>query len=289
MVFNKIIDLSNNTLNINNNSISLNLESLTIEYNVLLIKYQQAILNYINYFKQGTTEQTFATIAGQTFWGSTPLNTYTNITNVTDCQAQCANTPNCTGATFNPTDNGQPMCWIRSGEGSVMPGSTNDYAIVPEAQNLLKIVQSINDELTQVNNQILKIIKKGEPVYNWQAEMRENKAKELIQNYTNLVIERDKIEKNLKEHSTLDETQQQGNLLINANYYSFLLLLGLAIAIMFILYKFPILNAPKENNTSQFESEDTKINHSFYAIVAIIFSILIIYLNYKKISDLFMA
>ena len=291
MKINKNKDLSDNILNINNtdkNSISLNLESLTTEYNNLLIKYQQSVLNYINYFKEETGEKTFTTITGQTFWGSAPLNIYTNITNVTDCQAQCSSTPNCSGATFNPIDHGQPMCWIRTGNGSVMPGLSNDSAIVPEAQNLLKIVQSINDELTQVNNQILRIIKKGEPIYNLEAETREMKAKELIQNYSNLVMEREKIGKKMKEYSTLDENDKEGNLLINRNYYSFLLLLGLTIAIMFILYKFPILNGLKENNT-QYESPDAIINRYFYSIIVIIFIILIIYLNSKTISNFFMV
>ena len=160
-------------------SVALNLETLSLEYQNLLVRYQQAVVNYVNYLQQESTnpcdgsnnpvdESCYAIIKGQAFWGTSGI-TQLTVGSIEECKASCAKAPNCSGATYNPDNN---SCILRKGDGSAVP-SANDYAIVPTGKKLLEIVDSINNRLTEVNRQILKEIEKGQPMYNEGAVERE--------------------------------------------------------------------------------------------------------------------
>ena len=108
------------------------------------------------------------TLPGKVFWGSGQAGSqsvYTGGT-VEQCQALCSSTTNCSGATYNPTAHGQPMCWLRSGEGQVTPSLDSDVAIIPEAKKYLMTIESINTKLISTNQQIQKLINQSQPVYN---------------------------------------------------------------------------------------------------------------------------
>ena len=155
--------VNNTDKNMNKESISiaLNLETLSLEYKNLLIKYQQAVVNYINYLQQESTnpcdssnnsadQSCYAIIKGQAFWGTSGI-TQLDVSSIEECKAACAKAPGCSGATYNPDKN---TCILRKGDGSPVP-SSGDYAIVPKGKNLLQIVDSINNKLTEINTEIL--------------------------------------------------------------------------------------------------------------------------------------
>ena len=60
---------------------------------------------------------------------------------------------------------------------------------------------------------------------------------ELARQYIQLNEEREKIDNTINDYQTLDQQQIQGDLTANKNYYSFVLLLLLAIITIFVLYK----------------------------------------------------
>jgi len=264
------------------NSVVLDLESLTAQYQNLLIQYQQAVSNYINFVQQESSQQNYnigskpLTYAqGSTYWGSSTVG-QNNSSTVQECQASCASTTGCTGATFNATDNGQPMCWLRGGEGEISSGSSNDYAIVPKSKKLLQIVQSVNQQLISVNKQITEQSKNGQPLYDKESGQRKLKNAKLINQYIQLTEERDKINDMLKEYKTLDIYQEQGSIIINKNYYSFILLLGLVIVFIIMLYKFGFSSSVPETSYTQSFQSGGQLGPSVYYIVGVITLILLV-------------
>jgi hypothetical protein len=260
------------------NSIVLDLETLGAKYRNLLIEYQQAVANYVNYLKDyNIEEKQMSSIKGSAFWGTIAIGE-NNSASLQECQASCANTNGCTGSTFNPSDHEQPMCWLRGGTGDVVSGIENDYAIIPIGKKLLSIVQSINQQLTSINKQIQEKNTIGQTIYNSQQPQRGLKTIELINQFVQLTQERDNISKMLNEYKTLDQEQTEGNIMINQNYYSFILLLGLVIVILFILYKIG-LPLEKQINYSLLQSGGQLGINAYY----IIFGIILLLLFFKFI------
>ena len=230
--------------------------------------------------------QPLTAIQGQAFWGTGPIGSqdpYTGIASVNDCSALCSSTANCTGATFNPSDHGQPMCWLRSGDGNPIPALPNDYAIIPKSLQLLNIVDSINQQLITVNTIILKNITNGQPIYNSEANARENKAQELLQNYTNLQKEREAIKKQIDKYESLDEAQIEGNMVINENYYSFLLLIGVVILILIFMYYFAVYFPRKTTIFPSFQTGGGELSTNVYYLIFIMIVLTILVIYYQQI------
>lgn len=156
-------------------------------------------------------------IKGQAFWGTSSVSE--NVSNTLQhCSASCSNTPNCTGATFNSD---QKYCWLRGGEGSAIPSKVNDYAIVPKSRQLLKIVESLNNEIIVVNRKMQKKIDELYGVYSTQVGNRLNQNYSLINQYDSLNADRDKINSIISEYQTLEGTQNEMEIYITKNYYLF--------------------------------------------------------------------
>ena len=259
-------------------SIVLDLESLSAQYKNNLIEYQQAVANYVNFLQQNPNDQTMSSIQGSTYWGTSSIGE--NISSsLQQCEASCANTAGCTGATFNPPHDGQVNCFLRGGDSNLSLGSDNDYAIIPTSQKLLLIIQNINQQLTDVNSQIQEKTNSSQPLYNEQSEQRGLQTTELIGQFIQLNQEREKINQMLDEYQTLDQAQTQGDIMINQNYYSFLLLLGLAIVILIILYKFGF-SSTTENIPPVLQSGGELGINAYYIIFGII--IVAFFLHFMK-------
>ncbi len=221
------------------NSIILNLETLRTTYKNLLIEYQQAVANYVNYLKQdpSSNNNSMVTIKGHQFLGGGALS-QNNSATLNDCIASCSANPQCTGATYNPTNYKQPMCFLRKGDGNLVKGLSSDIAIVPKGKQLLSIVQNINQKLNETNTKIQQLAKKAEPTYKKLNQKKETENEILMKQYAQLTAERVKIDKMMDEYETLDKTQSQGTIETNKNYYVYILLCILAIIIVFLFIKF---------------------------------------------------
>ena len=267
----------------NSNSVktsAMDLEKLQIDYNSQLNEYQQAVSNYVNYLQQNenssNTTTNYATVEGNAFWGSGQAGTQSVYTGGTleQCQALCSSTKNCSGATFNPTAQGQPMCWLRTGEGQLVPALDTDNAIIPQGQEYLLTIESINNKLIATNQQIQNIIDQSEPEYNSIQTKNEEKNQELVKNYIQLTDEREKIAKMVKKYEDLDESQIQGELKITQNYYSYILLVIIAIGIVAILYKFSnVFTGGESNGNSEFNIQtggELSENTSVFLLIIIV-------------------
>lgn len=257
----------------------LNLESLTINYQTLLIEYQQAVVNYINYIKQQSdvssnkivNGDTMVTIKGTQYWGTAGIS-QNNSSTINECKAACAALRECTGATYNAIDYDKPMCWLRSGESDITPGSENDTAIIKKEQYLLSIVQNLNEKLIDINQQITEIRSDSEPLFESNAEDSQDQNSTLINNYKKLTQDRAKITQLMNEYQSLEEQQIQGDIKINQNYYSFLLLIALAIIIIFMVYNF----SGSTSNTSSIQRGGNLSSSAYYYVFGII--LLVIYI-----------
>ena len=273
--------LNNNNVTSNNTAESyiLSLESLSKEYDTLLIQYDQAVTNYVSFLQTQTGQPTtqFTQIKGKEFWGSGSVSSNNNVKTVNDCQTLCSSNTNCSGATYN-TD--KQMCFLRSGEGETKPSPSElIIAIIPVETQLLLILKSINNKLTDVNTKIINVIKSAKPTYSIQYVERTNKTKELQQNFLNLTKQREKISKKLQDYEDLEKKEITGSLLVNSNYYSFILLLFLAILIIFLLFKF-LYSSNEVTNVIQ---QGGKINNTGYFILAFIVILTITIKYYYKI------
>ena len=220
-------------------------------------------------------------IKGQTFWGTGEAGTQSVYTggDLEQCKALCAKTSNCTGATFNPSGHEQPMCWLRTGEGELMPGMNTDFAIVPEAKKYLLIIESINKKLLETNTKIQMFVKQGQPLYNSIKTKAISQNDELTQNYQQLVMEREKIEKMLLSYEDLDKRETNGNLKINQKYYTFILLTIVTLCIIILLYKFSSIFSNTQSSSSNYVQQGGQIDTAFN-ISGLIIIISIIFIFY---------
>jgi hypothetical protein len=215
------------------------------------------------------------TVKETSFWGTSPLSQST-VSTVGECEALCSRTNGCSGATYSETTS---KCFLRKGEGDIVSGSPTDYSIIPKGQSLLKIVKNINDKLTQLNEKIQKMSDSIQTKFSSQAQERSSANTNLINQYKNLVGERVKIQKMLNEYQTLDEQQIQGNIYTSQNYYSFILLMILAILVVVLLYKFTVPSAPASTTLVQ---NGGQLGTSAYYIVFGIFILILLLTCYNK-------
>ena len=216
------------------------------------------------------------TMPGRAFWGSGSVSVTAGGTQE-QCKAMCSAAANCSGATYNPTAYGQPMCWLRTGEGQVVPALDSDVAIIPEAKKYLMIIESTNKKLISTNQQIQNIISKSQPVYNSMKTEGQEKNQELIQNYMHLVVERERIAEMLKSYEDLDKSEQEGEMRVTQKQYSYILLVIIAVGVIVLLYKFSgVLTSESQQPYNQTGGE---LPQSTYYVL-LIFIILIILFNY---------
>jgi len=257
------------------NSTILNLESLTKQYDTLLIQYNQVQNDYINYLQknpntiqQGQSNLGLVNIPNSTFWGATNLSS-SNVSNVDQCTALCSNTPGCSGATFNVTNNNQKNCYLSSGDGMVIGGSLNQYAIISKANQYLTTLQTLNSQLIGVNNKILQFFQDNVSRFSSEDKERLKNFNLLKDNYTKLEEQRLDILNRLVDYQTIEERQTQGQLIVKKNYFNYVLLLLIALLCFLILSK-TVINSGSQNGT-------TNNNSGGYYILLIVLIILLFF------------
>jgi len=260
------------------NSIALNLEALNSEYKTLLISYQQATVDYVNYLKQSNNKcQTsnnaadlncWAIIKNQAFWGVSGIS-QTSVGSPEECATSCAKTAQCSGATFNPSNN---TCILRKGEGSPIP-TEGSYAIVSKGKKLLQIVDNINNRLTELNTKINNVIQQQKNLNNMQIAPKQNsQSQALLNNYYQLMEEREQIKRMLNQYQDTERNMDERDIVVTQNYYTYILLFGLVIIIVFILVK---VSLP----TNKQYGGGKMTNNILYIVIFILIIILIIHFS----------
>lgn len=221
---------------------SLPLESLNMTYKKTLIEYKKAVADYIAdlnsdaSYNYNIDETPFSTIKGSTYWGTINLS-QTSTSKLQECKALCSKTKGCTGATYNSSDSKKPNCMLRGGDSELSVGTDADTAIVQKQKLLLLKIKKLNQELLDTTNKIQKLTTKEEKLNVKLDHKLSDNTQDLLKQYDELMQEKDKITEMMNEYQGLDQEQTQGDLKLTSNYYSFILLLFLALGVMIILYK----------------------------------------------------
>jgi hypothetical protein len=208
-------------------------------------------------------------IKGATFWGAKGLSEGA-ASSIEECKAMCSADDLCSGATYNPD---KAYCWTRTGDGAIGPGMVNDYAIIPENLKHLKIIQGLSEKLESINEDILKTMNKGQPLYSQQDIMRKQQTAILNQNYKRLMKERKKVEQTIKKYQDLSKTENEGEIVITKNYSAFIGSLIVFLIIVFLFIK--ILPA-----TQVIQQGGGLKNNTYFFIFIIILITFIIWCKY---------
>jgi hypothetical protein len=209
-------------------------------------------------------------IKGSTFWGTGKLSEG-EATSIEQCKAMCSADASCTGATYNPD---KAYCWTRTGEGSIGVGLPNDYAIIPENLKYLKVIQGLSEQLTNINQDILKTMNKGKPLYTDQEIQRKQQTVVLNRNYKKLVKEREKVEKTIKKYQDLNNAQNKGENFITQNYTKFVVLIIIILIIVFLF-----INILPSISPSQPIQNGGSLKNKTYIFIFILFFIAFIIWN----------
>jgi chromosome segregation ATPase len=200
----------NKMQNDNFESALINIETLQKEYEVILQQYQEAVKNYISTLETSGTETTttgtnsnnkFVALKGKTWWGANKLNEG-NVDTQEECEAMCAESKDCSGATFNPV---KRYCWARKGDGTITVGEPDDYALVPKQRQALTIIKQLNEKLLSINEQISSTINNINPEIQKQMTELNKKRQELNDSYDSLLGQKANIETQLNEYYSIQE------------------------------------------------------------------------------------
>ena len=197
---------------------SSQLQNLSSQFNTLLVEYKETYNKYVEVLN--TNDNSFTHTPGFSFVGDTNLNVLGN-SSVSACESACSKNSSCTGATFNNTLNN---CTLGSGPGSMVP-TTNSIAIVKKALYYSNLLKEMNVKMTALNQQMIDISKNNYNQINENQTQTKEKHIIMINNHNVLIDERIEIEKMIRQFQTLEAAYEDGNIIVNANYSSYIVLL----------------------------------------------------------------
>lgn len=223
-----------NLTEIQNDKIKLSLikiESLQKEYEVTLQQYQESGQNYIQTMEvNNPNTNSFTALAGRTWWGTKGL-TEGPANTQEECETMCANSEQCSGATFNPV---KKYCWTRSGESDITTGQDSDYALITKQKEALSIMKYLNDKLLSLNDEITYEFKNINPEVKEQYEDKQQKQQQLNASYSQLLEQKRELETQMREYNSLSEKESNQSTYVvqqNMSYNFWVLIAGLVLFI----------------------------------------------------------
>lgn len=198
-----------------NKALLIKVETLQKEYEITLKQYEEAVKNYIAILQSidfnSTTNIDFTSLKGRTWWGTGSVNQGVATTKE-ECENMCANSTNCSGATFNPV---KRYCWARSGDAPISVGETDDYALIPKQKAALIEMKSLNDKLLLINEQISNELKNINPQVEEQLKENIIKQQQLDISYQSLLEQKMEMASQLQEYISLEQENNNQSLFVN--------------------------------------------------------------------------
>lgn len=255
--------------------ISNQLKILSDQFSATLTQYQQTYDNYhsllqsnamtksamsidasANSTVNGTIGATvtgkaelYATIPNATYWGQTGLSEGSSHS-PSECLADCYTKPACTGATYDSDTN---YCWIRTGDGRIAPGKQNQTAIIKKTMLYEYQLKDLNNKLQNINNQIIVLIDTNSQLFEQNDQLRIQKQDMLEHNRRILQSKEEQMKILHRDNITLQSAEQNSSLLVNQNYFWYILSLFVVIFLGIFLVK--ILLLPESSSSSSSSSE----------------------------------
>jgi chromosome segregation ATPase len=220
----------------------MKIETLQKEYEVTLQQYQEAGKNYISLLENesvntnanaNTNTNKWKALKGRTWWGTSALSEGT-VETQEECETMCANSSECSGATFNPV---KRYCWTRSGESSITVGTDDDYALVTQEKSALTTMKYLNERLIELNKEIASEIKSINPQIKEQYEEKNEKQYLLDSSYENLLEQKRQLDNQLQEYYSMEQEEDNSFLYVNQQNMTFKMLLLVACILLLAIIK----------------------------------------------------
>jgi len=236
----------NSNAKIDNNSkidkIQIQFNDFESQYNLLLQQYQASFNEYTDSFFDSSTKYT--AYSGSTWWGGGTILDQGSTTTQSECEDMCSKNKTCTGATFNPD---KQYCWTSAGNGNVVPGLNSDFALLPLRQDKLRNLRSINEQLTNLNNNMNALLEKLHPIAEYEYLEKNKKQKELTLKNDQLEEKQRELLLLIKETETLEEQYNNNTLAVSQQNSLFKLWLIIVVILTSLVMKL-FINPSKANN-----------------------------------------
>jgi hypothetical protein len=248
---------------------SAQLQDLSNQFNSLLTQYTDTYQNYISIINSG--DNSLTTVPNSSFVGQSNISVLNN-SSIDNCQTSCTSNSSCSGATFNNNSN---SCTLSSGTGNIVstPQST---AIVQQALYYSYQLQEINTQLLNINQQIMTTTNANYGQFQETQQQNQQQAQALQNNYQTLTQERAEIAEMVRQFETLNAAYENGNINVTANYYSYIVLVLIAIFLFFILLRYSL---PGEQRGG---GKDLKFGYSYLVIFGLLGVIIVFNASIKK-------
>jgi hypothetical protein len=213
----------------------IKVQVLQREYEITLRQYQEAIQNFITVLRSETKKNTFTAVDGSAWLGTSELS-QGSVSTQEECENMCANSTQCSGATFSPV---QRYCWTRSGESMISSGYDGYYALVTPEKAALSVMKNLNERLLYLNEKITNEFQNINPEVKEQYDEQNIKQEQLVSSYNHLLQQKIELDKELREYYSIGEEESNQLLFVNQQNLSFrfwVLLTCLVVLIM--IYQF---------------------------------------------------
>ena len=185
------------------------------------------------------------------------------VQNEQTCAAVCSASPNCSGANFNTSNKN---CTLMTGAGLTTP-SQNTVALIPQITQYIMILSQLNFKLTQVNDQIIDLIKTGEGEFIKYTNDTTVENKLLENRYKKLITERERIDQMIDNIGHTQEEEYYEQSITSNSYLKYGLLLVLVIIVFIILANI--------NRSTEHMNSDGSAHKSIFFIIFVIAFIVI--------------
>jgi hypothetical protein len=215
-------------------SVILDLETLIKQYDVILTQYKQVQSDYNSYLQNNNGSSQLTNIKNSLYQGTSVISN-TRVQDINSCSALCSKTTGCSGATFKNVNVDQPNCIISSGNGSVLTTKDDSYAIIFVNKNYLLTLEQLNSQLIVISNKIIQKFQNNTNIFTNSDINRLDKYNVLKQNYMQLESQRSTISDQLKNFQSLEGKYNESQLIVQKNYYNYILLLFIVIVCFLLL------------------------------------------------------
>jgi hypothetical protein len=246
---------------------SSQLQDLSNQFNSLLTEYTNTYQEFISVVNSG--DKSLTAVSNFSFVGESNISVLNN-SSINDCQTSCTSNSSCSGATFNNNSN---SCTLSSGNGNIVftPQST---AIVQQALYYSYKLQKINTQLTNINQQMMTSSNKSYGEFQETQQQNQQQEQALQSNYQTLTQERLEIDEMVRQFETLNAAYENGNINVTANYYSYIVLIFVAIFLVFVLLRFSL---PTEQRGGGF-----KFNYTNFLPLFLLLGFIIVFNSFIK-------
>jgi hypothetical protein len=210
----------------------MNLESLDKDFILALEQYQQ-ITN--TYFSLNTDQSQLISVQGSEISGGTVMSVE-SLPSVNCCQSLCSSISNCSGASYDATNE---ICVINSGNVDLYNTNSNStYAIVSTKTQLLSQLQNINQQLYNILNNSAILVKQVNPNSQAQTQQLRIESDKLRIKYDLFLQNKLDLDNLIRENADLENEYNTTSIMVKQSNLSYFFWSVGAIVIIIITIRY---------------------------------------------------